>query len=395
MELVYLWVEEYKNIKNHGFHFSPKFNCHYDGETLTIKKNIDNKGKKQYIENFFGDNINITAIVGKNGSGKSNILKFIRKIIGKEIDDGSFLIFYNKLNNTYNCVYTTNKINANIELIQTKEMDSNIIFPLFDYSLTYDNSMSFKNEQLPVYPKKEKSFLDFHRELITNQKNILNNYNNLKEKQQLNKFKDFFQPDKIKILFDLEKLKAQEEKLVEKEIPNYKKIINNFEGNKSLEEAIKLIEVIFEFLSKKEYFKDKWIEIEEILNNNVDIKLEYEERKEEFFKLTHGDNNNLLRQELHSLEQKNHNSYASGYSGSNIWDNDEYYKLFFDKNKLNIIEKEDKLYCLFNFDIKEFSNKFISIIYDSFPLEYFKIELIDIYGKKLNNLSFGEQFNIL
>ena len=26
MELVYLWVEEYKNIKNQGFNFSPRLN---------------------------------------------------------------------------------------------------------------------------------------------------------------------------------------------------------------------------------------------------------------------------------------------------------------------------------------------------------------------------------
>ena len=74
MELVYLWVEDYKNIHRQGFNFSSRFNCHYDGEILTIKENVDEKGNKQYIENFFGDNINVTAIVGKNGSGKSSVL---------------------------------------------------------------------------------------------------------------------------------------------------------------------------------------------------------------------------------------------------------------------------------------------------------------------------------
>ena len=70
MELVYLWVEDYKNIHKQGFNFSPRFRCEYDDETkeLTIDENDD------YIENFFGDNINVTAIVGKNGSGKSNLL---------------------------------------------------------------------------------------------------------------------------------------------------------------------------------------------------------------------------------------------------------------------------------------------------------------------------------
>jgi len=73
MELVYLWVEEYKNIHKQGFNFSPKFNCHYDEDSneLTIEEN------DKYIENFFGENINVTAIVGKNGSGKSSVNKLI------------------------------------------------------------------------------------------------------------------------------------------------------------------------------------------------------------------------------------------------------------------------------------------------------------------------------
>ncbi|MEA2028747.1 MAG: hypothetical protein U9N49_07205 [Campylobacterota bacterium] len=91
MELVYLWVEEYKNIKEQGFNFSPRFECDYDHTTnnFTIcnkEKNecLDDDKKKckkcednNYIENFFGDNINITAIVGENGSGKSQLLKLI------------------------------------------------------------------------------------------------------------------------------------------------------------------------------------------------------------------------------------------------------------------------------------------------------------------------------
>jgi hypothetical protein len=43
MELVYLWVEEYKNIKNQGFNFSPRFECEFDGKNLTI---CDKKRKR-------------------------------------------------------------------------------------------------------------------------------------------------------------------------------------------------------------------------------------------------------------------------------------------------------------------------------------------------------------
>ncbi|MFX4235567.1 AAA family ATPase [Aliarcobacter butzleri] len=75
MELVYLWVEEYKNIKNQGFNFSPRFRCEYNQDTkeLTINENED------YVS-IFPKNINITTIVGENGSGKSNLLKRIEKL---------------------------------------------------------------------------------------------------------------------------------------------------------------------------------------------------------------------------------------------------------------------------------------------------------------------------
>ena len=81
MELVYLWVKEYKNIKNQGFNFSPRFNCQLKAEynkngdlknqcELTIVK--DNK----YIK-IFPKKINLTGIVGKNGVGKSSILDLL------------------------------------------------------------------------------------------------------------------------------------------------------------------------------------------------------------------------------------------------------------------------------------------------------------------------------
>lgn len=78
MELVYLWVEEYKNIKNQGFNFSPRFTCKYENGELTIEE------KKDYVS-IFPENINITAIVGENGAGKSSLIEEIFNIVSTKI----------------------------------------------------------------------------------------------------------------------------------------------------------------------------------------------------------------------------------------------------------------------------------------------------------------------
>ena len=77
MELVYLWVKNYKNIHEQGFNFSPKFTYSYDAKTKKlIYKEEDS------IKNFFDEKgkVNITAIVGENGSGKSSVLEILTQI---------------------------------------------------------------------------------------------------------------------------------------------------------------------------------------------------------------------------------------------------------------------------------------------------------------------------
>ena len=75
MQLIYLYIENYKNIQNQGFNFTTQFKCDYKDGTLTIDKN------ENYIENFFGDNIEVSAIVGENGSGKSSVFEILINIL--------------------------------------------------------------------------------------------------------------------------------------------------------------------------------------------------------------------------------------------------------------------------------------------------------------------------
>ncbi len=76
MELLYVWIEKYKNIEKQGFNFSPKYRFSFDENTKKLRP--DEGRRNKVIDNFFGEKIsNITAIVGENGSGKTSIIQFL------------------------------------------------------------------------------------------------------------------------------------------------------------------------------------------------------------------------------------------------------------------------------------------------------------------------------
>ena len=110
MELVYLWVEEYKNIKKQGFDFSPRFECEYDEE----KNELTVDEKKDYVS-IFPDNINVTAIVGENGSGKSTILKLLEN--SNELNAVTKFIIYEQ-EKKYYCLYN----NVKPEIVFSKDI---------------------------------------------------------------------------------------------------------------------------------------------------------------------------------------------------------------------------------------------------------------------------------
>ncbi|MBP7284264.1 MAG: AAA family ATPase [Leptospiraceae bacterium] len=145
MELLYLWIEDYKNIHHQGFNFSPKYRFEFTPEFENETKKEKVKGGKLYLldsngnrilnenaentqtdsiyDNFFepsqkvkdawmdrkddfgkplelGKITNITAIIGENGAGKSNLLEFIEKLNGLWGDKKAYLIIIS-INNKY------------------------------------------------------------------------------------------------------------------------------------------------------------------------------------------------------------------------------------------------------------------------------------------------------
>jgi len=230
LELVYLWVEDYKNIHKQGFNFSPKFQCYFDdiSNKLTINK------KNNHIPNFFGKKINVTAVVGKNGSGKSNLLELVAygkptSYIPKTPDNFKELfeyydlvIFYDEATRRFN-LYGMEDHDGNSEIQHLD--DSN--FPQsirlqycsidFDISTIYYSSSqdSIRGNNLPSHKKDiSESFL-FEKISSEIKKNnhvavpfftlwFINDSNNVQKSVELLKRKDilpqdFIRPDKLKI----------------------------------------------------------------------------------------------------------------------------------------------------------------------------------------------------
>ena len=196
MELVYLWVEDYKNIYKQGFNFSPRFECEYKDEKLTIcdKQEKDNKCKnKDYIENFFGDNINVTAIVGKNGSGKSSVIEYIEKIMIQEpIKDYIYILFSDEI------IYINTHIKSKLKIIM---LNTKIKYKLDD---THKFSLCTYYAEMP-YPYEYREKLHNQNKFFTvnmQEKNIYKSIASLLKRNKnevLNNLDFIFKPSSIEI----------------------------------------------------------------------------------------------------------------------------------------------------------------------------------------------------
>lgn len=78
MNICYIWVEKFRNFENFGFNLSSSHKFKYDVENNALsKKDVD-----ALPSNFFGERINdVVGVIGKNGSGKSNAVELVCKIL--------------------------------------------------------------------------------------------------------------------------------------------------------------------------------------------------------------------------------------------------------------------------------------------------------------------------
>jgi energy-coupling factor transporter ATP-binding protein EcfA2 len=376
MELVYLWVEEYKNIKEQGFNFSPRFECKFYDEYDTIngKKVLKDNCKleinenKNYI-NIFPDNINITAIVGENGSGKSGMLKLLHK--GLSIWNGKgFAIFANEKSEKFYLSEVENYpfLNKYKELYSD---DITINFPFFEYSFTYDKDLDYTNKF--IYPKKQismtKGVIHLIKELMYNQKNILLNYVYLKQKKQLDKFESFFVPKTINIFFDTRTIKPNKRfpKLTSTTLKELSKLQSYIIPNKTTLEFIGILKSIKKLLIDSQSY-EKPLNQFDYFNPQSEFQLGVSDTSEE--------------------EQSNlwHKSFSNSIDLNNFSEIKKIQQIETNKEWL-----DNSDFHIYSFDIDKLNSKAIEVIMTSFSSYQFTIQLCDVNGKALDDLSFGEQ----
>jgi len=100
MKIAYIWIEKYYCIEKQGFNFGDKYIFDYDHKThqLTRKDNLD------YIDDFYkskdnSNNFHVTSIIGKNGDGKSTILRYFLDNLVKGVNvipARSFVIYFHE-----------------------------------------------------------------------------------------------------------------------------------------------------------------------------------------------------------------------------------------------------------------------------------------------------------
>ena len=384
MELVYLWVEEYKNIKNQGFNFSPRFEFHYDKDSKKLTKVRD---ESTTYESIFPNNIDITAIVGENGNGKSSLLEALI-ILGSFKDNVdkkiSFFLISADVSSAKSPEYYKKCINMNIDN-KYKELETQPLL-YFNYSLDYltNKYVSFDkfyhrkdDYEIPtvLIPSKKEKKVDISNIDYVVERNIL--HFTIKNDLTFENIEKFFTIKKFKLSKNSNKIIAQRLQTSQYDIETTTSYVKDDIRNNIFVYFNELVDII----------KENDLEL---LNNLYILKKVYENRRKVIFPELKA----LLKTDVNSIDKIAFEKILQIIKEKTFND------IFSD------IDGLEKIYDSFNFkdsddevkeNLKTLLNGKISKIADNEKLllnipGWVDIELFDEKDINLKDLSYGQKF---
>ncbi|MFZ3053711.1 MAG: AAA family ATPase [Sulfuricurvum sp.] len=346
MELVYLWVEEYKNIHQQGFNFSGRYRCDYDLENneLTIDE------KKDYVH-VFPENINVTAIVGENGSGKSSLLELLLMIENNRWQNLKSFFYIYKMGDTLFAI----KHDITIKKTPKNLIAYNIGFPSSykTFWINYKNSSKQRNNLMlksivgkqSIYNtgSQNEYFISKHIHVYNHYKEILAH---LKNKYLFNMFQVKFKlKNTLKVNEDFN-LHEIYNKIIIKFYPSDENIFNIFSNTKPFSSVSHqlayncFIAYVQFYLEYQEQISNAEItKFFEASLHNIRKRLSFNNACEVVFNEMNIFNN-LLQQYSHNIE-----NFASSFD--NILKN----LLYLQKNESSFMLSGD--YYIFNIDLQK------------------------------------------
>lgn len=203
MKLCFIWVKDYKGFNNLSLNLSSEIEFEFDHLKNTLKKRKNNNA---YTGLFNPRILEITAIVGKNGMGKSNCLELICTLVKGSLhqfnvefvsvmeDDGKFII-----SNTLSEKLTTN-FEYKKEELKGKTKGLNTIF----FSNIYDDRLyGFSREVINATPRNNYGYGMFRGgkeryDLFSSQISFIS-----KHRDSLEKYINLKIPNSIYVEFDI------------------------------------------------------------------------------------------------------------------------------------------------------------------------------------------------
>ena len=156
--LDYIWISRFRGIENQGFQLSHKYSYHYDDKTKMLTRK-ESKESAKFTDNFFGKSIEVNAVIGKNGCGKTSFMQALYAFFEGNVlkpNERIMIVFrngtiYTTINNKpqrFKSCQTEIEVKWNIEKLKNKQdlcclYYTNVLdYQYIDYNNPYEENIT-------------------------------------------------------------------------------------------------------------------------------------------------------------------------------------------------------------------------------------------------------------